>query len=300
MMLALSGCATGLKEKRKYLSGLDVEFNPADVGVYAARQTEVMSQLLILSGQSGKTEDQIAWRPVVDAGIDYVDTRCERYIDSIFWFNRQKNGVKNQIDILGASTAGILGATDAAAKAISLTGIAFGLGSQSVDNYGKGLLYEVDPAALRGVVEKSQAAYLTALDGATYSNRSAAMRAIRGYLALCLPATLESEINKSVNNSEFTAVEPAEGSPKANLVPHIDQVRPLPVTYSAAAVRNAEPLARLLLDAHGHRDPAKVQDMRARCWPGAGVPPDTSVPKFLLEESFATARLATQACLSGL
>jgi hypothetical protein len=295
--LSLAGCATGLQEKRKYLGGVDVEINQTDVGGYAESQTAVMNHFVVLSGQATGDDSKVEWRRVVDAGIDYVDARCERYIDSIFWFNRAKNGVKSQIDIVGTATAGILGATEAAAKSISLTAIAFGLGSQSVENYGKGLLYEIDPASLREVVEKSQGAYIDGLQGVTYTSRPAAMRAIRGYLVFCLPATLESQVNKAVANSEFQTVTTREGAGKTDVVPKVDQVRPEAVVYPATAVAQAQEVREAIMT-KSKRDPVKVKKMKDQCWPAAGVPAGTLEWDFFFDPRFAGARDKVAVCMA--
>ena len=99
-------------------------------------------------------------------------------------------------------------------ESVMISGIAFGLASSTVDNLSSNLLYELDPSSVRALVQTMQAKYRQAL-GVGYLTRPAAATAIRRYATLCLPASIEAEVNLSVKKADPGAVqaEPAKGQP---------------------------------------------------------------------------------------
>ena len=297
--LLLSSCATFQKQGAA-LRGTGVDIDAADLASYTAMQGRVVTQLIELSGQGQSPNPD--WDRVTEAGIDYVNSRCERYIESLFWFDRQRKTLSTQINLVGTATAATLGIANAAAEAIALTAVAFGLGSQTVDNVGKGVLYEIDPAGVRSIVKRSQAAYLRGIENVRYTNRPAAMRAIQGYLALCLPAALEAEVNEAIGRADFAPSTPIEESAE-NFVPSVSQVSPAAppveiVTRSGSLDAPAKSLEALLLR-NGKLDPAAVSRMRTVCWPKANVPSDTIPIDFITAEEFAAQRAVVAECLAA-
>src|SRR6185503_6636536 len=118
------------------------------------------------------------------------------------WFNRAKARTTNQLTLAGAATSAILGAVAASTQALTITAVAFGLAGATVENVGSGLLYDLDPSAVRDLVRKLQVNYENALPPEGYKDRSGAFRALQGYIALCLPPSIETQVTNSVKNAK--------------------------------------------------------------------------------------------------
>ena len=142
---------------------------------------------------------------VVAAGINYVDVRCDRFMDALFWFNRMRETASRQIQYVGAASAAALTILKASEELIGLAPLGIGLLDQTTNNVGRGLLYDLPPHTVRVLVEKQQQAYLQAV-AKEYTSRPHAMQTIQGYAALCLPATIEAEVNRAVAATEYKPV----------------------------------------------------------------------------------------------
>jgi hypothetical protein len=300
--MTLAGCGDTVK-RYQHLRGIGADIDAAEVESYAEQQQRVVTHLIRMSGQD-PTTTTVAWRPVVDSGIDYVDARCERYIDAIFWFNRQKTAAVNQINLIGVATTVALGVLKAAVEELTITALGFGLASQTVDNIGTGLLYEIEPSGVRSIVERTQAAYREAIEGSDYTTRPAAMRAIQGYLALCQPATIETEVNQAIGNARFEARLPdeqvLEGEEGRNAVPSVEQVAPTvrPIVYSGPLSGTGRDIQAILRRSDGRLDQARVREMKLSCWPRASVPENTLVLDFLRSAEFDQQRRTVATCMT--
>jgi hypothetical protein len=201
--LASGGCAT-YTNGTMVRDGPGAEFSAAELNAYRKNQDAVLVELLELS-QVKVTAAGVStpdWNAVIEAGMDYADGKCEAYMHALFRLNRDRKTTTSQIGLLGTATAGILAAVEAAAKDVAIAAIAFGLASSTVDNLSSNLLYDLDPSSVRSLVKVLQSKYRQGMPAAGYSTRPAAMTAIRGYTALCLPANIESEVNLAVKKSE--------------------------------------------------------------------------------------------------
>jgi hypothetical protein len=221
ILLFLVGCG-GLVEKYGALQGPDPELNASDIAAYTAQQQSVLLSLAGLAFPGAKSVPAAGspdWYFVVLAGADYVDQKCDTYINALFWFNRWQNSTKSTVALTGAATAAAMGVLRASVEAISLTATAFGLVTGLIDVGSNTVLYSIDPTALRTVLKKAQAAYRDGLasNRRDYTNEAFAIQAVQGYLALCIPAGLESLINNAVTTS---TVEPGR-TPPGNPIPRI-------------------------------------------------------------------------------
>ncbi|MEO1473563.1 MAG: hypothetical protein AAFS03_06425 [Pseudomonadota bacterium] len=200
------------------LDGLSAEIDPQDVKSFSDNQTEIAKSLASLAGlPSQPMAGSPEWRQVVDAGLLYVDQECDQYFAALFWFDRYRDSAKEGIALTGAATAAALGIAQAAANAISLTAVAFGLAGSLLDTSSNSVLFAIDPAPLRVAAQRSQAAYRQSIERTSYTNQAAALGAVQGYLALCLPASLETLVNRSVTTA---AVEPT-GTTATNARPEL-------------------------------------------------------------------------------
>jgi|GEM_PF-5246786 len=230
---SLGGCATMQRQTAAYL-GNTPDLNPVNVTEFRADQDAILGQFVLLAGTPG-LEDGGDWTPVVDAGMHYVDVRCSRFMDALFWFNRVRDVTSRQIQHSGAAANAAMTLLSAGRDLLGLAPLAFALADQTVNNIGQGLLYNLNPGTVLGLVERRQAAYRAGLSGVRFTSRGAALQAIQSYAQICLPAGIETEVGRAIEMSEFRAADrppsppapeaaPAPTPPAANAIPVVQRV----------------------------------------------------------------------------
>lgn len=194
----LSGCAT-YRNTSQVQEGPGLEFKAADLQTFRINQEAVLNELTAMAGlKEGAAAE--GWDHVIEAGMDFADSKCEAYMHALFRLNRDKKTVNAQIGLLGTATAGLMAAAESAAKEVAAVAILFGLASATVDNLSSNLLYDLDPSSVRTLVKTLQSRYRSNLQPG-YGSRPAALRVIRGYAMLCVPANIEAEVNLAVKAS---------------------------------------------------------------------------------------------------
>jgi hypothetical protein len=213
------------RDRLAYVDGLPSTPNAKALKISTENQIKVFDLLLIRAGLKpfcsesqmndceNITQGNNKWDSVVDAGLGYVDEQCGKYIDALFWYNRFKKTTSNQLSITGASTASIMGLLKSSAKQISLVATTFGLTSTSFNNLTSHVLYQLEPSGIKVLIDRSKVAYRSIIEKGRLAspreaaaNKPQAMRAIAGYLSLCLPATIETNINTAIQSSQFEKV----------------------------------------------------------------------------------------------
>jgi hypothetical protein len=138
------------------------------------------------------------WTVFVQAGLNDIDSRCDAYLT---WLDNKRRSVgpihQQILDSQGATVA-ILAATAAdPTKAIAVVAAAFGLAAHSFTNFNSRFLFEVEKSTVQTVVLTRQREYREKLP-VNIDNRPAAIYALRQYLRLCMPMTIETQINTTV------------------------------------------------------------------------------------------------------
>ena len=138
------------------------------------------------------------WQIFVQAGLNDLDRRCDGYLTWLDNRRRSVGPIHQQILDTEATTLLILGATAAdPTKAIAVVGAAFGLAAHSFTNFNSRFLFEVEKSTVQSVVLTRQQEYRETLPQ-IIDNRPAAIYALRQYLRLCMPMTIETQINTTV------------------------------------------------------------------------------------------------------
>jgi peptidoglycan hydrolase-like protein with peptidoglycan-binding domain len=217
--LLLGACSPQTNAERyAYLYGLRPELDTATVEDFAERQvikvkgwsTAAGLPTLPLAGSAD-------WRKVLDIGLVNVDKECREYIGALFWFDRARDSAKTGLTLTGAATTSAMAILNASAEAIALTAATFGLTNTLVDTGANTVLYTIDPSSVQTAIERSQIAYREEVANKRYDNQASIIAAVQGYLALCLPATIETTINRAVATATVTAVPTAPGNPVPQL-----------------------------------------------------------------------------------
>jgi hypothetical protein len=155
-------------------------------------------------------EDQelrpVDWQNVVRSSMNDVDERCDAYLETVDNARRDRDFYRKQLANTETTSLAILGLKGDSLKqitkeSIAIVGVAFGFARNSLDNYYSRLILEVEKTSLRSLVKKRQTAYRNTLERNYMQyvvDRSAAYYAMRGYLRLCTPTSIEAEIKSTV------------------------------------------------------------------------------------------------------
>ncbi|SEB22649.1 hypothetical protein [Variovorax sp. YR216] len=236
----LQSCAS-YRNYSQLEAGPGAELRSSEVATYATNQTAAIDALREAAGEPPAPAAIANWDAIINAGMDFSDSKCEAYMHALFRLNRDRRTTVAQIGLLGGATAGVMAAAQAAAKEVAIVAIAFGLASSTVDNLSSNLLYELDPSSVRTLVKTMQETYRQEL-GTGYTTRPAALTAIRRYATLCVPASIEAEVNLSVKRAQPGATKgrPDEGQPPTvtNAIPVTAQGSIMPPDEAAVRLRN--------------------------------------------------------------
>ncbi len=208
-LTACVGSSESIKRRMINYEANSPVISSTDVASFASQQNTVMLEFAKMAGatSSNTTNTDVLlnigeWRAVVDAGIHYTDVRCDKFMDALFWFNRVREGASRQIQYTGAAAGAALAALEASKTAIGLTPLGFSLLDQTVNNLGAGLLFNLNPSTVRVLVERKQAAYIAALSP-SYTSRVVALQVIQNYAAICLPPSIETEVERAIASQEY-------------------------------------------------------------------------------------------------
>jgi hypothetical protein len=84
------------------------------------------------------------------------------------------------------------------ANPITLAGLAFGLAADTFTNVNSRLLLEIDKTTVQTLVLRRRNEYRVGLQSVRIENRPAAIYAMRSYLNICTPFTIETDINATI------------------------------------------------------------------------------------------------------
>ena len=154
-----------------------------------------------------------SWTVIVQAGMNDIDQRCDAYLTWLDDRSRSQAPILKELSDLSVATQAIMATTPAGAEAITVVGIAFGLASSTFTNFNSRLLYEVNHSTVQSIVFGNDNRFRQDLMGKTINNRPAAIYALRSYLRLCMPFTIETSINNAVTLFEVGGVPSADANP---------------------------------------------------------------------------------------
>ncbi len=213
-LFCLPGCASWVSDTKSDLAkaGPESQIDSELISEYTANQSKALAQLKTLTGVQTPSWDQ-----VISAGLQYSDARCSDYIESLYWVNKQINADVRDVNSFGTMTTGIMGIAKSAATEIAAAAVLFGYAEETIHNNGSRVLFELEPSSIRALVEGSQKAFRSALQTG-YQDQAGAFSVIREYIGLCLPSTIEAEINNAAKNAVPAA---ASGNPLTGEPPKV-------------------------------------------------------------------------------
>lgn len=205
--LLAGGCDT--LDGRYTREGVGVELYTAEAAAAAQLQDVYVGYIcqqagLGFSGEGATLVCQLPpvspdWGVFVQAGLNDIDRRCDAYLT---WLDNRRRWIgpihQQILDSEGATLAIIAATVADPTKAIAVVAAAFGFASHSFTNFNSRFLFEVEKSTVQTVVLTRQQNYRNDLATVRVDNRPAAIYALRQYLRLCMPMTIETQINTTV------------------------------------------------------------------------------------------------------
>ena len=242
LVAALSSGCSMFDEKRAYITGLPPTIDADRLRKSTEAQKNIVSDLLVRANLTGgiPANGSADWAVFTEAGFGFVDEQCDRYLDALFWYNRARSATQTQLALTGATAASIMGILDASKEAIAITAAAFGFASGTVDTLASSVLYSLDPSSIKNLVDRSRSQYRQAAASRSIVTQPGAMSVIQGYLRLCLPATIETQINGAVSETGFAE----DTTASSGIVPVLKRVGTAQTTSNPTELTDArEPVS---------------------------------------------------------
>jgi hypothetical protein len=218
LALAVAGCNPA-QEYRYYSDGIGTDLASPTIVTDSQIQDVYLAALCEQAGlQSGlqfclPPAVSRDWTLIVQAGLNDIDQRCDAYLAWLDDKRRTKEPILNELHVVSAATQAIMAIAGVGVNPITIVGIAFGLASDTFMNVRSRLLLEVDKSTVETVVINGQNRYRMGLTHVVIDTRVAAVYALRSYLRICTPFTIENQINTTVALFERGAGPIAESNP---------------------------------------------------------------------------------------
>jgi hypothetical protein len=239
--LAFSAAACDTLDNRFFREGIGTEVYATDIVDSTRRQTDYFGKLCeqaypSLSGgsvwcASPELPPQI-WPLIVQAGLTDIDRRCNAYLNWLDERRRTNPAVIKQLGDTSAATIGIMRAAGVTATPITVVGLAFGLAANTFTNVNSRLLLEVDKTVVQAVVLRRRDEFRRTIPWPLINNRPAAADVLQSYLSICMPFTIETDINTTVAVYQMSGPVALDRRPPlvAPTVPRILASTPPPIT----------------------------------------------------------------------
>jgi hypothetical protein len=186
----------------------------------------------------GGSCDGTNWTAFTLAGMNDIDRRCDAYLTWLDAQRRDRTPVLAQIAAMGGSAGAIMGVAGAGTQALSIVATAFGLAGTTYANWNSRLLLDVDHSTVQTVVYTRQQQFRkdNASTIGVIPDRASAIYVLRGYLRICMPITIETDINTSVIMVRHDAPQSLLQAPLVRAVPTV------PLTPRETVAQNPRPV----------------------------------------------------------
>ena len=175
------------------------------------------------------------WGVFVNAGMYDIDVRCDAYLSWLHRLKRREQPVLKQLSQTRSIVEALMNIASASANSITATGLAFGYAIDTYTNVNSRLLYELETSTVQKLVLDRQADTKKSIYGLEFSDKPSALHALRGYLRVCMPFTIEADVNLTVvanasgQSVPDTLVKINDSTTGATALTAKDPVRPDPV-----------------------------------------------------------------------
>ncbi|WP_156389813.1 hypothetical protein [Methylobacterium sp. Leaf465] len=177
------------------------------------------------------------WSLLVQTGMNDIDARCDGYLAWLDSRRRSTSIIQQQLLDTQTAVNALMIATQAGGQAISIAGASLGFASHTFTNINSRLLFEIEQSTVQAVVLSRQNQFRTALPR-HIDNKAAAIYALRSYLRLCMPMTIETQINTTIKLYERAGL---DALADAQASPLVDSRRVRSAVIADAAVPMSRP-----------------------------------------------------------
>src|SRR6266702_226924 len=215
-----------------YTQGVGTKLYPVDVAAQTDLQNAYVGEICQQAGLQPAVFDSVTscgpnpydaatWWLFVQAGMNDIDQRCDAYMAWLDEAQRSREPVLNELALASATAQTIMRSTGVGANPITIAGAAFGLAAGTFTNVQSRLILTMPHSTVQAVVLSRQKEYRDQLIGTSTNkaiaivSRPAALYALRSYLRLCMPMTIETEINNTIATFERNG---ADGLQKDSLI----------------------------------------------------------------------------------
>lgn len=216
--LSLSACQSSHIIATRKLKDPNFDLGNTDLEKYARSSVNnyqrihaIISNPVSLSKANAPTaqwSDSNAALQFTSMGMAWVNDRCARYFTALTAFHKAKSEEVSALGLMTGGAVGIMGAAQSAAKDIAIVGLGGALAGSLLDNFGKGILYELDPSSTQSLVERAMQEYVSNMDSTSIINAGDAMRAVQGYAQLCTIPRIEAMVKEAVATAKPVASTP--------------------------------------------------------------------------------------------
>lgn len=193
VVFALQGCSSA--DHQYFDSGIGTELAYSTLPTQTASQN---SYVKYICQQAGSSSCAVDWNTFVQAGMNDIDQRCDGYLAWLDARRRSSGPILEQISDTATAADAILTATKAGSVAISVVGTALGFARETFNNINSRLIMEVNHSTVQSIVLSNQTRFRDDLVGKSIGTRPEALYALRQYLRICMPFTIETEINNTL------------------------------------------------------------------------------------------------------
>jgi hypothetical protein len=194
MALSVAGCDPVL-ERRYITEGAGIDLYTSDRADQSELLRQYMSFVCVEEGVGPTCDGN--WTLFVQAGMNDIDLRCDGFLTWIDAKRRDKEPVLAELSAINTAVHAVMTVTGSSPKSLDIVTAAFGLASASYNNWNSRLLISVNQSTIQNVVYTSQGDFRTKIKDYRVPDQPAAIYLLRNYLRLCVPTTIEAEINTS-------------------------------------------------------------------------------------------------------
>ncbi|NVN87388.1 MAG: hypothetical protein HXX15_15015 [Rhodopseudomonas sp.] len=205
LALLVGGCDS--TDTRYFRYGIGTDLYSSDIVETTQYQDLYLSELCrqalpVVSTSDGQCLNAALrpsdWTLLVQAGLNDVDRRCDAYLAWLDDRRRTNNSILKELGDTAVASQGIMRVAGVGANPITLAGLAFGFAANTFTNVNSRLLLEVDRTTVQTLVLRRRDQFRLDIMRKTIPDRPSAIHALRLYLSICTPFTIESDINSTV------------------------------------------------------------------------------------------------------
>jgi len=200
-----------------YRGGIGTELSYSTMGQRTVAEDSYVA-FICRQSDSAPGTCSVDWQDFTLAGMNDIDARCDGYLAWLDNRRRTNGPIQQQIADTATTTATIMAATGATGTAIGIVATAFGFARNSFDNAQSRLLTEVNHSTVQTIVLSNQQRFRNEFALVRVENRPAAIYVLRQYLRLCMPYTIENQINTTITTYQLGGIRALESAEKTPLI----------------------------------------------------------------------------------